>query len=382
MKMLTIAGSPYISLGFNFTYAVANCVLGFLARSWWFITLGVYYAVLTTTRFSVLKIKRKAGGDYGVEQFASRITGILLVVLSFCIIGVNVLSAREDRGAAFQKIVMIAIATYTFAKITMAIIGMVQSRHTPSPVGKILRNISLADACVSVYAMQRSMLVSFPGMEEADIQLFNILTGSAVWVVVLLLGINLIGGKYTVLAKSKIAKGTQKMAVAVTGGYKKIEQGVVGGYKKIEKGVVGGYTKIEDRFVAAYLTRDNETVEEAKKRLKENQHKPINQERNDNNMGDFFKKAFSDMKESAKAQHQVDKAEFAAAKAEAKANFEENRGRNTFAKAKADAKKNWNDAHMSPAERNAKMQEERDAKIADAQARIEAANARYEEAKR
>ena len=49
-------------------------------------------------------------------------------------------------------------------------------------------------------------------------------------------------------------------------------------------------------------------------------------------MGNFLKKAFADMKESAKAQHEVDKAEFAAAKAEAKANFEENRGRNTFAK--------------------------------------------------
>ena len=37
----------------------------------------------------------------------------------------------------------------------------------------------------------------------------------------------------------------------------------------------------------------------------------------------FFKKAFADMKESTKAQHEVDKANFAAAKAEAKANFEE-----------------------------------------------------------
>ena len=97
---------------------------------------------------------------------------------------------------------------------------------------------------------------------------------------------------------------------------------------------------------------------------------------------EFFKKAFSDMKKSTKAQHEVDKAEFAAAKAEARANFEENRGRNTFAKAKADAKKNWDDAHMSPSERSAKMQEERDAKIAEANARIDAANARYNEAKK
>ncbi|MBQ2125182.1 MAG: hypothetical protein II196_05245 [Spirochaetales bacterium] len=37
----------------------------------------------------------------------------------------------------------------------------------------------------------------------------------------------------------------------------------------------------------------------------------------------FFKNAFNDMKESAKAQHEVDKANFQAAKAEAKANWEE-----------------------------------------------------------
>ena len=93
-------------------------------------------------------------------------------------------------------------------------------------------------------------------------------------------------------------------------------------------------------------------------------------------------KAFLDMKASAKAQHEVDKAEFQAAKAEARAIFEENRGRNTFARAKADAKKNWDDAHMSPSERAAKDQAARDARIAEAQARTKAANARYEVAKK
>ena len=48
----------------------------------------------------------------------------------------------------------------------------------------------------------------------------------------------------------------------------------------------------------------------------------------------FFKKSFDDMKESAKAQHEVDKAEFEAVKAKSKAIFEENRGHNTYAKAK------------------------------------------------
>ena len=95
----------------------------------------------------------------------------------------------------------------------------------------------------------------------------------------------------------------------------------------------------------------------------------------------FFKKAFRDMKENAKAQHEVDKANFAAAKAEARANFEENRGSNTFKKAKAMAKQSWDDAHMSPAERTAKMREEQAKQIEEANERIRVANERYENAK-
>ena len=76
----------------------------------------------------------------------------------------------------------------------------------------------------------------------------------------------------------------------------------------------------------------------------------------------FFKKAFSDMKASTKAQHEVDKANFAAAKAEAKAN--------------------WEEAKMSPSQRQAKMQEERDAQIAAANERKAAADARIDAAKK
>ncbi len=49
---------------------------------------------------------------------------------------------------------------------------------------------------------------------------------------------------------------------------KKIENAVTGCYRKIENGAVSGYKRIEDKFVAGFLTRDNETTEEAKARLK------------------------------------------------------------------------------------------------------------------
>ena len=73
------------------------------------------------------------------------------------------------------------------------------------------------------------------------------------------------------MSKSKLVKANQKIADAVAGGYKKIERGVVGGYKKIENGAVDGFTKISDSFVDRFLTKDGETVEEAKARLEAEQ---------------------------------------------------------------------------------------------------------------
>ena len=268
MNVFRFVRNPYIPFAFNVTYALGNGVIGFLTHSWWFITVGAYHAVLAVARFSVMQIKRKAKGDHEVERFARRMTGVLLVVLSFCIVGMTILSAVKDRGTTFHEIVMITIAAYTFTKITLAIVGVVKAGRCASPTRKTLRNISLADACVSIYTLQRSMLVSFEGMDATGVVWLNLCTGIAVWIVVLLLGIYLLGGKYTDMAKANIAKANRKIAEVVTGGYKKIENGVVSGYKKIENGVVKGYMKIEDRFVDAYLTKDGETVEEAKERLK------------------------------------------------------------------------------------------------------------------
>lgn len=71
---------------------------------------------------------------------------------------------------------------------------------------------------------------------------------------------------------------------------------------------------------------------------------------------------FKDMKESAKAQHEVDKANFQAAKAQSKAV--------------------WEEAKLSPKARQALMQQEREKQIAEAKAKTEEANARIANAKK
>jgi hypothetical protein len=191
------------------------------------------------------------------DRFAGKVAGILMVVLSLCLAGMNLLSALKDRHTAYHEIVMIAIAAYTFVKIGLAIRGVVRARKLPASVDRILRDISFADAVVSICTLQRSMLASFPGMGPDEVRLFNILTGTAGWMILLLLGIALIGGRCILMAKRKIVKTSENIANAVTGGY-----------KKIENGVVNCYRKVEDRFIEAYLLKDGETVEQARERLK------------------------------------------------------------------------------------------------------------------
>lgn len=69
----------------------------------------------------------------------------------------------------------------------------------------------------------------------------------------------------------EVADGTKKVYQSiekgVVSGYKAIENGAVTGYKAIENGVVGGFSKIRDHFVGAFLTKEGETVEQAKERL-------------------------------------------------------------------------------------------------------------------
>ena len=71
------------------------------------------------------------------------------------------------------------------------------------------------------------------------------------------------------MAKSKLINANEMIAENVTSGFAKMTEGVVNGYKKVENGVVSGYTKIEDGFVGQFLTKDGESTEAAKQRLRD-----------------------------------------------------------------------------------------------------------------
>lgn len=167
-------------------FSAYNIVIGAFSHSWWFLTIGVYYTVLSIVRFIILASKQEN------SVLIKRMTGIMLMILSIPLTGIVILASIKDRGIVFHKIIMITIAVYTFSKIALATYNFIRSKRLSSVRLKALRNLSFADAFVSISSLQRSMLVSFGDMQESTARAMNIATGASVSIIVFILGANLL----------------------------------------------------------------------------------------------------------------------------------------------------------------------------------------------
>ena len=266
-RRFRIVASATATLAMNLLYGTGRAVLGLMDGSVWLLVMAAYYILLGMMRFGAVLTEYK----HASERFVMRFCGGMLMVLALVMGAATVISLIQERAVPHGIVIMLIIAIYTFWKMTMAIVHTVQAHQSGTPLTRTIRNITLASALASLMTMQRSMLVSFQGEATAqEMMILNICTGTAVCLLVFLMGLNMVFDEkgFEKMAKSKLVKANQKIAQTVVEGYKKVEDAVVGGYKKVEGGVVGGYRKIEDKFVDQFLTRDGETVEEAKARLK------------------------------------------------------------------------------------------------------------------
>lgn len=173
---------------FNVVFATHHITFGIITKSWWLFTVGIYYTILSIVRFAVLQTNKG-------NHFITKLAGVMLMLLSLPLVGTVILSVVHGTAIAMHEIIMIAMATYSFTKITLAIINLFKARKSTSARIVTLRNISLSDACVSVFTLQRYMLVSFGDMPEADIYTFNAVIGAVICMIVFLLGLNLVRNK-------------------------------------------------------------------------------------------------------------------------------------------------------------------------------------------
>lgn len=190
-RIILFAAAAFV---FNLLYALYHCILGIMNHSLWFISLCAFYGILATTRFSAVLCERNHHEllSDDTEIFVIKFSGILLALLSFVLATVNYISLSQNIASRHEEIIMITIATYTFYKITMAIVKAIKHPKNSSPLLCALRNISYAEVATSVLTLQRSMLVSFGRINAKQIHFMNSITGAAVCLFVLILGLSMI----------------------------------------------------------------------------------------------------------------------------------------------------------------------------------------------
>lgn len=186
----------------NCGYAGFNLVAGLAGRSAWLISLGVYYLMLTLMRLGLLAQEflgqQSRKPDSPTQWRAFRRCGILIMIASAALCGMTILIAVEGRGYRYSQMLTYAVATYTFVKAGLAIASVTRAVRMRSAMLMTLRNIALADAAVSMLALQTAMFTAFGAGTDATLRtVMNIATGACVCALVVVMGLSMtiVGGR-------------------------------------------------------------------------------------------------------------------------------------------------------------------------------------------
>ena len=186
----------YGTLALDILLALMKAVAGWYFASTWLMVLAGYYAVLCIARFLLLRNTRRLaalidGRDrYRHEFKAYRLSGALLIAMTTVLQGVVVLIVREGQGFVYHGTLIFAVALYDFYCLTRAVIYMAGTRKMHGPVLVSIKIFSLASALVAMLSLQTAMFASFGSdLEPGFRQRMNALTGSAVCLILLAIGV-------------------------------------------------------------------------------------------------------------------------------------------------------------------------------------------------
>ena len=174
------------SLMINVGYAGFNLLSGALYRSIWLMSNGLYYLILSAIRLALVRYERKRdladdpAQKHQLGWSGFQLCGFLMLLMNLIMSGLVAQTILTGRSSSYHEIVVIAIAAYTFYRLTTAIIRVVQSRRNRDPLHGAARNINLTAAMMSLYSLQNTMLTVFGEGDTQYRQMMNTLSGVAV----------------------------------------------------------------------------------------------------------------------------------------------------------------------------------------------------------
>lgn len=192
----TIAFS-LVSFVLSILFGAFNLFLSIKFHSIWYGALSAFYVFLAFLRGGILLYHKNKNNAYGKKESALmqakayRNCGIILLVLNLALSSAIAQMIFDDMFFMYYGWTIYAFAAYAFYKIAMSIINVFKARNHSDMTVLAVRNVNLIDATVSILALQTALLHTFV-TDQTDVSLFNTLTGCAVTIVTITIGILMI----------------------------------------------------------------------------------------------------------------------------------------------------------------------------------------------
>ncbi len=176
----------------NMLYVGINLWSWYVIRSYWFLVLAVYYAIMAVMRFLLVRYvhNQTIGTDLLKEWKRTKACAYILLLINLSLSGAVLMILYQSKGYDYPGVLIYVMAIYTFYSTIHAITNIVKYRKLGSPVMTTAKIVSLSAALVSMLNLETAMFAQFGGDLSPKIQrIFIILTGAGISITVITLSV-------------------------------------------------------------------------------------------------------------------------------------------------------------------------------------------------
>ncbi len=178
----------------NVLYALYTLAVAIFTQSAWYGSICAAYFILSLMRFYVVRANRKQLKYEKINYVESwntfRNVGISLIVYAFAFAAVVAQMVLFQFHSEYAGYLIYGVIGFTIYNVVIAIIKLLQVRRYKNPTWQSLRNITFANALVSLLTLQNSLLAAFA--DGVDYRPINIVSGVLVCFGIAAMGIYMI----------------------------------------------------------------------------------------------------------------------------------------------------------------------------------------------
>lgn len=151
---------------FNVIYSLFLFVSSWIYASRWFLVMSLYYALLSIVR--IYTYCRTGPTKREIQKVViMRNCGYLLFLLNLVVSVMMFVLIYTTRQVRYHEIIVIALATYTFTDLTIAILSTIKYVKKKDYDYSTIKTISLISSVVSMVTLTNIMLATFGSDNEA-----------------------------------------------------------------------------------------------------------------------------------------------------------------------------------------------------------------------